>query len=189
MPKEISPKTIKSDANMTIASSLKNKFSFNDISLEPLCKEHLRSFAPLLQAQDRAEMWASYRLAVEEALEYCRRRSAVAVAFLYRGEVCAVSGVEADSLLGNRGSLWSWTGEKVKQCPKAFWQVSRRVLQYFLSLYPHLYVLCDARYAAAQRYVERLGGARQTDEIYLAGPETRFVLYQFHRPSDGIKIQ
>ena len=97
---------------------------FNDISLAPLCKAHLAELAPRLRAADRAEMWAAYRLQVREGLELCLGRSVLAVAFVYRGKAAAAAGVEAQSLLGRRGCVWSWTGDSVDGCAKSFFRAS-----------------------------------------------------------------
>jgi len=168
--------------------SLKKKyFSSNDISLKWLCKEHLSELARCVRLEDRQEMWAAYRLSALEVLEHCWQKSSVSLAFLYRGKVCAVAGVEADSLLGVRGCVWSWTGKETLRCPKEFWKVSQHILAYFLSLYPQLYALCDRRYLAAQGYLQRLGACPQADGIQLAGKETRFVLYRFSRPSEDLQ--
>ena len=157
---------------------------FNDISLAALCKAHLDELAPRLRAADRAEMWAAYRLQAREGLELCLGRSVLAVAFVYRGKAAAAAGVEAQSLLGRRGCVWSWTGESVDGCAKSFFRASRAALDYFLTLYPLLYAACDVRYTAARRYLRRLGAREAGPAFYLAGKETRFVPYVFSRP-DG----
>lgn len=160
-----------------------------DIRLQPLCKEHLTRLALSLRKEDRAEMWAAYRLPVQEVLRQCAQRSVLSWACLYRGKVCSVCGVEPQSLLGLQGCVWSWTGQTVEQCPKGFFKASRQVLNYFLSLYPQLYALCDNRYHVSQRYLQRLGAQKQAEQIRLAGPETCFTLYQFKRPLNGLKNQ
>ncbi len=169
--------------NVSIISSLDKKLlSYHDISLRLLCKEDLAQLALSLRRQDRSEIWAAYRLPVEDVLEKCYQKSSIALALFYRGKICGAAGVEADSLLGARGCVWSWTGKGVEQSPKKFWQVSKEVLRYFLSIYPQLYALCDVRYRQAQRYLLRLGACKQEGKIHLAGKETVFELYQFQRP-------
>lgn len=161
-----------------------NNIFFNDISLAPLCKAHLDELAPHLRAADRAEMWAAYRLEAREGLELCLGLSVLAVAFVYRGKAAAAAGVEAQSLLGRCGCVWSWTGEAVNCCPKSFWRASRAALDYFLTFYPLLYAACDVRYGSARRYLRRLGAREAAEAFYLAGKETRFIPYVFSRP-DG----
>lgn len=151
----------------------------NDISLVPLCKAHLQDLAPHLRAQDRAEMWAAYRLAPLEGLMLCWQRSALAVAFLYKGRVAAVAGVEPASLLGCSGCVWAWTGRHVQRCPKSFWKASVRVLHFFRRHYGQLFAATDQRYTQACRYLQRLGARPDKHLFYLAGKETRFVLYRF----------
>lgn len=132
-----------------------------------------------LRAEDRQELTACYGLPARAGLEVCAQLSAAAVAFVYRGEVCAAAGVEAQSLLGRRGCVWSWTGEGVLHCPKAFWRASRAVLRYFHSLYPQLYAVCDVQYRAARRYVQRLGGVETGRTQLRSGAKNSFVVYRF----------
>ena len=94
----------------------------------------------------------------------------LAVAFVYRGKAAAAAGVEAQSLLGRRGCVWSWTGESVDGCAKSFFRASCAALDYFLTLYPLLYAACDVRYATARRYLRRLG-AREAGAGVLFGGE------------------
>ena len=164
---------------------MKNSFS-HDISLEPLCKEHLDGLARSLREQDRAEMWAAYRLPAREGLELCWRLSSRAVALLYRGRPVAAAGVQGQTCLGSRACVWSWTGEEVAHCPKEFWWASRAVVAQFRGLYPFLYAACDERYTQARRYLERLGARRIAAPFYLAGEETRFLAYVFAAPPGRI---
>lgn len=135
---------------------MKNTTS-NDSRLERLCKAHLDKLAGQLRPADRAEMQAMYGGAPRAALEQCRARSVVAVAWVYQGEVAAAAGLAAQSVLGTTGCVWLWTGPAVERAPKTFFQLSRRMLAFFKTLYPHLYAVCDTTYAAAQRYLIHLG--------------------------------
>lgn len=155
------------------------KDTFNDISLTPLCKAHLDALAPVLREADRAELWAAYRLSAREVLELCFKRSAAALAFTRKGRIAAAAGIAPMSLLGSCACVWSWTGEEVDACPKAFWKASLKTTEYFRSVYPSLYAVCDERYAAARRYLSRLGAREEGGAFYLAGGETRFRLYRF----------
>ncbi len=160
---------------------MKNGF-FHDISLEPLCKEHLDGLALSVRSADKAEMWAAYRLPARESLEICYQLSSAAVALLYRGRPVAAAGVQAQSWLGLSGCVWSWTGNGVEQCRKSFWKASRHVLAGFQQMYPKLYAACDERYRAAQHYLQRLGAQEAGEKFYLAGLETRFIPYFFAAP-------
>lgn len=157
---------------------MKNTLS-NDSSLVRLCKAHLPPLAADLRAQDKAEMWAAYRLPPQESLALCLQRSALALAFLYQGRVAAAAGVEPASLLGWRGCVWSWTGQRVEKCPKSFWKASLVARDVFKRFYPHLFAACDCRYRQAGRYLRRLGARPTGDVFYLTGKETRFELYRF----------
>ena len=161
-------------------------FLSHDISLEPLCKEHLDGLSHTLRMQDRAEMWAAYRLPVRQGLELCFKRSVQAVALVYKGRAAAAAGVEAQTWLGQRACVWSWTGQAVERCPVSFWRASRKVLAAFQAQYPFLYAACDERYVAARRYLQRLGARQAGEKFYLAGRETRFVPYFLTAPAGRI---
>ncbi len=150
-----------------------------DISLEQLCKAHLEELAPALREKDKQELEACYQLPVREGLQLCAARSVCAVAFRYRGEVCAVAGLEPSSLLGAQACVWSWTGIGVEKCPKSFWRVSKRVIDFFKHYYPHLYAACDVRYEQAAHYLCHLGARPAGKLFYLAAPEIPFALYQW----------
>jgi len=172
----MSNNTIKTDI---IFSLNQNKPTIHHISLTELCKEHLDELAGELRLADRRELWACYRLPAREGLALCARRSVKAFAFFYRGKIGAAAGIEPLSLLGSQACVWSWTGEQVLNCPKSFFRVSQVVLNYFKQLYPHLYAACDERYETAQHYLERLGAHPCGNKFFLAGPETRFIWYQW----------
>lgn len=135
---------------------MKNTTS-NDSRLERLCKAHLDKLAGQLRPADRAEMRVMYGWAPRAALEQCRARSVVAVAWIYQGQVAGVAGVAAQSVLGATGCVWLWTGPAVKRAPKTFFKLSRRMLAFFKTLYPHLYAVCEVSYTAARRYLWHLG--------------------------------
>lgn len=123
---------------------------------------------------------------VREVLSLCYQKSAVSLAFLHQGKVCAVAGVEAESLLGGRGCLWSWTSKKVKKIPKLFWKVSKSVLGYFLSVYPYLYVLCDERYlqARVEQHEQQLSRQDVKMDIVIDDVKTiKSILMQFRNNS------
>ncbi len=151
----------------------------NDSSLELLCKAHLDEIALSLRRLDHAELWAMYHLPVRAGLELCAKRSSLAVAFKYRGEVACVAGVAPQSLLGQSACLWSWTGSSADKCPKLFWKASKKMLEIFLLRYPCLYAVCDERYEAARRYLLHLGALERGESFYLQSGETRFRLYVF----------
>lgn len=162
-----------------MSSSQQVKSTLYDISLQPVCKAHLQQLANHLRTEDRRELIACYQRPVLEGLEYCWRRSSLALSFFYQGQVGAVAGVEPFSLLGTRACVWSWTGKIIEKCPVQFWKVSQRVLAYFLTQYPYLYAACDERYQTAQRYVQKLGALSHGKPVYLADKTVRFYLYQF----------
>lgn len=135
---------------------MKNTTS-HDIRLERLCKAHLDELAGQLRPADRAEIQTMYSAEPRAALAQCHARSVLAVAWIYQGEVAAVAGVAAPSVLGVTGCVWLWTGPAVERAPKTFFKLSRRMLAFFKTFYPHLYAVCETSYTAAQRYLLHLG--------------------------------
>lgn len=162
------------------------KTTSNDISLQALCKEDLAPLSATLRAADRAEMQALYGQDIKGALQECLARSVVAVGFFYKGKIAAAAGVEPEGFLGRRACVWSWSGAEAGRCSKAFWKVSKQVLQGFLALYPQLYAACDQRYGAAQRYIMRLGGRKvKKVSFHVSGPA--FWIYEFNKADIGTK--
>ena len=162
------------------------KTTSNDISLQALCKDDLIILSENLRPADRAEMRALYGKRVAESLQKGLARSAVAVGFFYKGKIAAAAGVEPEGCLGRRACVWSWSGAEAGRCSKAFWKVSKQVLQYFLQLYPQLYAVCDERYVAAHRYITRLGG-RKIKKVYFQTAGPAFWIYEFNKADIGTK--
>ncbi|MBR3632123.1 MAG: hypothetical protein IKN49_03555 [Elusimicrobiaceae bacterium] len=147
--------------------------------MQPVCKAHLQELSYQLREEDRRELEACYQRPVLEGLEYCWRRSSLALAFCYQGQVGAIAGIEPISLLGQQACVWSWTGKVIEKCPVRFWKISQKVLAHFLMQYPYLYAACDERYKKAQRYLQKLGATPHGKPFYLADKTVRFYLYQF----------
>lgn len=152
-----------------------------DISLRPICKADIDTLAQHLRPEDAQELTACYLLPPRQALELCCNRSSLTVSLFCNGHLCALAGVEPESLLGWRGCVWSWTSRQVLHYQRAFWKISKYVLAQFLTRYPLLYAACAADYAAAHRYLKHLGAQPLPKTLVLADQKTRFCVYQFTR--------
>lgn len=153
-------------------------FIHHDISLVPVCKEHLEALSRSMREEDRAELWASHRLCPLEALTRCVQESAYSFALLYKGEPVSIFGISPEHLLGVRACVWQLTSQKLPLIQKSFYRLSKAVLLHFKSLYPRLYCAPDVRYRQALRYVRRLGFQPVGEAVALKGPETKFQYHQ-----------
>ncbi|HWV38855.1 MAG TPA: hypothetical protein VN033_10315 [Vulgatibacter sp.] len=120
----------------------------------PAAPAHVDELAPKLRPADAAEVLASGGFTPREALEESVRASAHAFAALFDGEVAGMWGVVDGP---GCGIVWALTGPAVERHPKAFLRHSRVAVGVLLRHYPALVNYVDARYAAALRWVRRLG--------------------------------
>ncbi|MBS2028717.1 MAG: hypothetical protein JST54_12520 [Deltaproteobacteria bacterium] len=120
------------------------------------------SLASAMRPEDAAEVRVQGRellAAVEDSL----RLSELSFAVEAGGELLALGGVApgpAATALGPReyDLVWLLTTNAVPRHKGAFWRESLRVVTGLLRAYPVLLAHVDARYDAALRWAERLGG-------------------------------
>lgn len=135
-----------------------------DVQVLPATRAHAEALAPLMRAEDAAEVLASAGHTPLQALLDALDDSAEAWAVLFDGEVAALFGVcpapvVSTSILGTPlvGVPWALTGRAVDSHPRTFWRLSRPWLAHFARRYPVLVQAVDARYAASLRWLARLG--------------------------------
>ena len=150
------------------------------ILLRPAQPADCTLLARVLRPADRAELAASHPgQAPAELLQEFVRRSAHAYVLTYRQRPAAIFGLAPDSWLGNRACVWLLTGDPVAKIPKTFFRTARRFVAAALSEYALLYNFADERYAAALRFVRRLGGT--FDGTFYQTPSARFLRFTFRR--------
>lgn len=145
----------------------------DDVQVEPATERHAETLAPLLRAEDRAEIWASQRLSGLEGLLFALRRSQIARTGFIHGEISAMWGIIAISLLSGTGQPWLLTSSVVERYPKAFMRECYRQLAEFKLLFPTMMNVMDARYVRAARWAVHTGF--DVSSPYLFGPVGRML--------------
>lgn len=150
------------------------------ILLRPAQPADCTRLARVLRPADRAELAASHPgQAPAELLEQFVRRSAYAYVLTYHQCPAALFGLAPDGWLGNCACVWLLTGYPVAQIPKTFFRTARRFVAAALLEYAQLYNFADERYAAALRFIRRLGGT--FDGAFYQTPAARFLRFTFRR--------
>jgi hypothetical protein len=140
----------------------------DDVRIEPATEQHAEALAPLLRDADREEIWTAQRLTALEGLLVALRRSQIARCGFVNGEITAMWGVIAVSLLSGTGQPWLLTSGAVERYPKIFMRECYRQLEEFKGLFPTMMNVMDARYTRAARWASRIGF--DVSPPYLFGP-------------------
>lgn len=126
------------------------------ISVVPATLDHARAIR--LRTGDAREI-AAMGLGPIAAFEQSMARSLWADAYLIDGEVAALVGLAADSLLAGTGAPWLLTGRPVDRHRKLFLRETRRGVARMRTEFPRLANHVHADYAEAIRWLRWLGFA------------------------------
>ena len=126
------------------------------IEVVPATAAHADAMAPLMSAQDVAEIEAM-GFTPREALGYSLNGSTVADCALVDGVPAALWGICPRSLLGERALLWMLGTPAVQQNARALLVLSRYFADWAQERYPVLEALIDSRHDKALRWVKWLG--------------------------------
>jgi hypothetical protein len=128
------------------------------ITMLPATEDDARELAPLLRAEDRAEVLA---LGVDPVDGLLQSLAAAQEAWTYRddGRIICMAGVAPLSLIGSTGIPWLLGSPLVAENRRAFMVETRRMVAHWLTLFPLLRNVVDARYDAAIRWLRWLGFA------------------------------
>lgn len=154
-------------------------YSKNDVMLRSARASDWGLLARYMRAPDRAELEACKLTVCARTLENFALQSRWCAVLEGGGRVLAAGGIAPDTLLGGRARIWMLSARGVEKYPKAFFKISKAVVAQGLLRYPELYNFTDERYAAALRYVRRLGGSFDGTGVRF-GPR-RFLLFRFRR--------
>lgn len=126
------------------------------ITMLPATEDDARELAPLLRAEDRAEVIA---LGIEPVDGLLQSLAAAREAWTYRddGRIICMAGVAPLSLIGSTGVPWLLGSPLVASHRRAFMVETRRMVAQWLSIFPVLRNVVDARYEAAIRWLRWLG--------------------------------
>lgn len=126
------------------------------IAMLPATEDDARELAPLLRAEDRAEVLA---LGVEPVDGLLQSVAAAREAWTWRadGLVICMAGVAPLSLIGRTGVPWLLGSDLVPAHRRIFMVETRRAVARWLGMFDVLRNVVDARYAAAIRWLRWLG--------------------------------
>lgn len=130
-----------------------------ELVIVPAKRWHAAALAPLMRAEDAAEVLASGGFGPFEAIRASMRLSSHTRTAKIDGEVAAIFGTTADASLPRTGIVWMLTGAAVSRHPLAFLRACRPALAelHQVSGFRVLWNLVDARYEAAIRWARWLG--------------------------------
>lgn len=128
-----------------------------EVTFEQATPAHAEALAPLMRAEDLAEVQAGGEASALDALLASLAGSEAAWAVLFDGEVGAMFGIGQRLPDGSAGCAWLLTGRAVSQHPMAFLRRSRGVLGELLERCGNLGNYVDARYTASVRWLRWLG--------------------------------
>jgi len=124
---------------------------------EPVPGDGLR-LAERLRPADRDEVIATLGpVAIGPAIERCLARSQKAWAGWFKGEVVALFGVTAQSLLDGEGSPWMLGTPFFDRHPGALLVQGRRYVAEMRALFPRLVNYVDVRNRRSVRWLARMG--------------------------------
>lgn len=126
------------------------------ISMLPATEEDARELAPLLRAEDRAEVLA---LGLEPVDGLLQSLADAREAWTYRdgSRIICMAGITPRSLIGRTGVPWLLGSELVIRHRRPFMVETRRMVAHWLSHFNLLINVVDARYVAAIRWLGWLG--------------------------------
>lgn len=126
------------------------------ITMLPATEDDARELAPLLRAEDRDEVLA---LGLDPVDGLLHSVVGAREAWTYRadGRIVCMAGVAPLSLIGATGVPWLLGSDLVLAHRRAFMVETRRTIGRWLTLFPMLRNVVDARYAAAIRWLGWLG--------------------------------
>lgn len=150
------------------------------VILERANKRHARELARIMREDDKVEIMASGGLQPEQAIRASINRSAEAWA-MYAGEDLLIIFGVAD---GQNGWAVPWvlSSTHVPRYGKTFWRATRLIFADIRTRYPNMVQMVHARYAAALRWVERLG-FRVESPVRFGRANTLFCRISVEKPN------
>lgn len=125
-------------------------------SMMPATEADAHELAPLLRAPDRAEVLALGVDPVEGLLQSLRSSREAFTARAACGRIICMAGVSPASLIGQTGVPWLLGTDLVPVYRRPFMVETRAMIARWLTLFPVLRNLVDARYEAAIRWLRWL---------------------------------
>lgn len=128
-------------------------------SMMPATEADARELVPLLRAPDRAEVLALGVDPVEGLLTSLRSSQEAYTARAADGRIICMAGVSPATLTGPTGVPWLLGSDLVPVYRRPFMVETRAMIARWLTIFPVLRNVVDARYEAAVRWLAWLGFA------------------------------
>jgi len=123
----------------------KEYYNMNGVIVRPSTKKDAEYLKDNLCPSDVREIWSSHHLTPEEALDLCVEKSLFALTIEDEGEVIAMFGINPDSILGYKASIWMLSSSRLHKRRIRFLKHSRRFIDMMLDYYPYLENYVDDR--------------------------------------------
>ncbi len=98
-----------------------------------------------LRQTDIDEIWASHNLTPWDALNIGINESIISLTVTIKGLPCAVFGINAESALGKKATIWLLASDDLDKIKHRFLRHSKKFVGMFLNMYPHLSNYVDVR--------------------------------------------
>lgn len=125
------------------------------VTFRPATREDAFYVADRLREADRAEV-AALGFSPREAVEWSRQLSDFTWVGMIEGERAMLFGCGC-RLTSETAEVWALGTDACTATPREMLFYGRKLLTYILDIYPSLENYCDARYAAAHRWLRKLG--------------------------------
>jgi len=110
-----------------------------------------------MREADKAEIWAEGHFYPKYALEESMKNSTVTLTYLHDGKIVGMFGVAPDLPMSNRARVWMLTSNEIDKTKVAFLKLTKVIIDKFLTLYPTLWNMVDARHTQAVKWLEWSG--------------------------------
>lgn len=119
-----------------------------------------------LRPSDIQEVLASHNYTSEAALMLSIQESTISLTIEYDNEAVAMFGINPDSALGNKATIWFLGSSAIDKKKIRFLRHGQAFIDLFLSLYPYLYNYIDARNKKSIAWLKFLGAKIQEAKPY-----------------------
>ncbi len=120
-------------------------YSEDGIIVRRSTKSDVVELAPRMRQSDIQEVWASHHYLPEQALRHSLDDSILALTVENNGEVVAMFGICAESVLGENAAIWLLASDELEKIKIRFLKHSRQFIDLMLCYYPNLMNHVDSR--------------------------------------------
>lgn len=152
----------------------------NNIRVRDTIPQDVEYLKSRLRQSDIEEVWASHHHTPEEALTLSYRESVLCFTIQVKDTPIAMFGIVAETILGNRATVWLLASDDMKKIQHRFLRYSKAFIQKMLSFYSLLYNFVDMRNLDSRRWLKWCGA--EMGQVCAYGIEKQaFQYFQFRR--------